>query len=103
MSRAVHLPYTVGQDEDGVWCAHAQLRLGVGAHGEGNSRAAAIIDLREALIGPIAEFGVPDELTLILDVGAWLAELDRFTGVPLFEDGRSQPPMGRGLHGSCSG
>ena len=68
MTRAVHLPYTVEQDEDGVWCAHAQLRPGVGAHGEGDSREAAITDLREALLGLIAEFGVPDELTLILDV-----------------------------------
>ena len=42
MTRAVHLPYTVEQDEDGVWCAHAQLRPGVGAHGEGDSREAAI-------------------------------------------------------------
>ncbi len=68
MTRAVHLPYTVQQDEDGGWCAHAQLRPGVGAHGEGNNREAAIADLREALMGLIAEFGVPDELTLILDV-----------------------------------
>jgi predicted RNase H-like HicB family nuclease len=68
MSRAVHVPYTVEQDEDGVWCAHAQLRTGVGAHGEGDSRETAIADLREALIGLIAEFGVPDELTLMLDV-----------------------------------
>jgi hypothetical protein len=68
MTRAVHLPYTVEQDEDGVWSAHAQLRPGVGAHGEGGSREAAIADLREALIGLIAEFGVPDELTLMLDV-----------------------------------
>jgi predicted RNase H-like HicB family nuclease len=68
MTRAVHLPYTVQQDEDGVWCAHAQLRPGIGAHGEGDSREAAIVDLREALIGLIAEFGVPDELILILDV-----------------------------------
>lgn len=68
MSRAVHIPYTVEQDEDGAWCAHAQLRPGVGAHGEGDSRDAAIADLREALIGLIAEFGVPDELTLTLDV-----------------------------------
>jgi hypothetical protein len=44
------------------------LRPGVGAHGEGDSREAAIADLREALIGLIAEFGVPDELTLMLDV-----------------------------------
>ena len=28
MTRAVHVPYTVEQDEDGVWCAHAQLRPG---------------------------------------------------------------------------
>ncbi len=68
MGRAVHLPYTVEQDEDGVWCAHAQLRPGVGAHGEGDSREAAIADLREALTGLIAEFGVPDELTLMVDV-----------------------------------
>lgn len=61
-------PLTVEQDEDGVWCAHAQLRPGVGANGEGHSPAAAIADLREALTGLIAEFGVPDELTLLVDV-----------------------------------
>jgi predicted RNase H-like HicB family nuclease len=68
MTRAVHVPYTVDQDEDGVWCAHAQLRPGVGANGEGNSREAAIADLREALMGLIAEFGPPQELTLTVDV-----------------------------------
>ena len=26
------------------------------------------------------------------DIEAWFAELDRFADVPLFEDGRSQPP-----------
>ena len=93
MSRAVHVPYTVEQDENGVWCACAQLRPGVGAHGEGDSREAAIADLREALLGLIAEFGVPDELTLMLDIKAWFAELDRFADVPLFEDGRNQPPI----------
>ena len=68
MTRAVHVLYTVEQDEDGVWCAHAQLRPGVGANGEGDSPSAAIADLREALTGLIAEFGVPDELTLVVDV-----------------------------------
>jgi predicted RNase H-like HicB family nuclease len=68
VTRAVHVPYTVDQDEDGVWCAHAQLRPGVGANGEGNSREAAIADLREALEGLIAEFGPPQELTLTVDV-----------------------------------
>ena len=42
-------PYTVEQDEDGVWCAHAQLRPGVGANGEGDTLDAAVADLREAL------------------------------------------------------
>ena len=68
MTRAVHVPYTVEQDEDGVWCAHAQLRPGVGANGEGDTLDAAVADLREALEGLIAEFGAPDELTLMVDV-----------------------------------
>jgi predicted RNase H-like HicB family nuclease len=68
MTRAVHILYTVEQDEDGIWCAHAQLRPGVGANGEGDTREAAIADLREALEGLIAEFGAPDELTLTIDV-----------------------------------
>lgn len=68
MSRVVHAPYTVDQDEDGVWCAHAQLRPGVGAHGEGDTRESAVADLRDALVGLIAEFGAPDELAVTLDV-----------------------------------
>lgn len=68
MRRAVHLPYTIDQDEDGVWCAHAQLRPGVGAHGEGDSAEAAVADLTLALEGLIAEFGAPDELTVTVDV-----------------------------------
>jgi predicted RNase H-like HicB family nuclease len=68
MTRSVHVLYTIDQDEDGVWCAHAQLRPGVGAHGEGETAEAAIADLREALAGLIAEFGVPDELTVTVEV-----------------------------------
>jgi predicted RNase H-like HicB family nuclease len=68
VTQDVHVPYTVDQDEDGVWCAHAQLRPGVGANGEGDSPEAAVADLREALAGLVAEFGVPDELTLTVDV-----------------------------------
>lgn len=64
----MHVPYTIEQDEDGVWCAHAQLMPRVGAHGEGDTPDAAMEDLREALSGLIAEFGVPQELTLTLDV-----------------------------------
>lgn len=68
MTRAVHVPYTVEQDEDGVWCAHAQLRPGVGANGEGATSSDAVADLRDALAGLIAEFGAPEELTLTVDV-----------------------------------
>lgn len=68
MARTVHVPYTLEQDEDGVWCAHAQLRPGVGAHGEGADPSAALTDLRIALAGLIEEFGPPQELTLTLDV-----------------------------------
>ena len=56
------------RDEDGVWCAHAQLRRGVGAIGEGDNREAAIADLREALEDLVAEFGAPQELTFTVDV-----------------------------------
>jgi predicted RNase H-like HicB family nuclease len=68
MTRAVHVPHTVEEDEDGVWCAHAQLRPGVGANGEGDTPESAVADLRQALEGLIAEFGVPQELTLMVDV-----------------------------------
>lgn len=68
MTRSVHVLYTVEQDEDGVWCAHAQLRPGVGAHGEGETAETAIADLREALAGLITEFGIPDELTVTVEV-----------------------------------
>jgi predicted RNase H-like HicB family nuclease len=64
--RTVTVPVVVERDEDGVWCAHAQLRPGVGAHGEGDTEEAALDDLREALIGLIEEFGVPRELSVTL-------------------------------------
>ena len=41
---------------------------GGGAHGEGDTAEAAVADLREALEGLIAEFGVPQELTIMVDV-----------------------------------
>lgn len=68
MSRVIHVPYTVEQDEDGIWCASAQLRPGVGAVGDGATADEAIADLREALTALIEEVGAPPELTLTLDV-----------------------------------
>lgn len=62
--RTVTVPVVVEQDEDGVWCAHAQLRPGLGAHGEGATEEEALTDLREALTGLIEEFGVPQEMSV---------------------------------------
>jgi hypothetical protein len=60
MTWAVHVPYTVEQDEDGAWCARAQLRPGAGANGESDRP-----DLAGG--GLIAESGILDELTLMVD------------------------------------
>jgi predicted RNase H-like HicB family nuclease len=62
------VPYTVEQDEDGVWCASALLRPGVGAVGDGATQEEAIEDLRAGLELLIEEVGIPDELTLTLNV-----------------------------------
>ncbi len=64
------MPYTVERDEDGVWCAHAQLRPGVGAHGQGDTEAEAVADLREALIGLIESVGAPDEIAVTVPAAA---------------------------------
>ena len=68
MTRVVHVPYVVEQDEDGAWCASAQLRPGAVAFGEGPTQEAAIADLRSGLELLIEEVGIPDELTLTLNV-----------------------------------
>jgi predicted RNase H-like HicB family nuclease len=59
MSRVIHLPYTLEQDEDGVWCASAQLRPGVGAVGDGATPEEALADLRGAAALLIEEVGAP--------------------------------------------
>lgn len=45
----VLVPITVEQDEDGAWCAHADLGPLGGANGEGDSREEAIADVRQAI------------------------------------------------------
>lgn len=62
------MPYVVEQDEDGVWCASAQLRPGVGAVGDGATQEEAIDDLRAAVEALLDVVGPPDELTLTLNV-----------------------------------
>jgi predicted RNase H-like HicB family nuclease len=62
------VPYVVEQDEDGVWCASAQLRPGVAAFGDGPTEEAELVDLRAGLELLIEEVGIPDEMTLTLNV-----------------------------------
>jgi predicted RNase H-like HicB family nuclease len=64
MSREVHVPYTVGQDEDGVWHAHAR----VGRSGVGDTRDEALADLREAVLTVLEDDGAPEELKILVDV-----------------------------------
>jgi predicted RNase H-like HicB family nuclease len=66
--RTIHVPYTLEQDEDGIWCAHAWLGASGGANGYGASRAEAIADLREAVQMVIDEDGVPEQLAHTLDL-----------------------------------
>jgi predicted RNase H-like HicB family nuclease len=69
VTRTVHVPYVVEQDEDGGgWYASAHLRADVAAFGEGATREAAIEDLRAGLELLLEEVGPPDELTLTLNV-----------------------------------
>jgi hypothetical protein len=68
MTRSLHVPFSLEQDEDGVWCAHAYLRPGVTVNGEGGSTEAAVDDLREALASVIAEFGQQDVSTVAVDL-----------------------------------
>ena len=58
----VHIPYTIEQDEDGAWCAHAVFvtaEVNGGANGVGGTAAEAIADLHNALSAMVAEFGLP--------------------------------------------
>jgi predicted RNase H-like HicB family nuclease len=68
VTHIVHVPYVVEQDEDGGWHASAHFRPGVAAFGEGSTQEAAIADLRVGLELLIEEAGIPDEMTLTLNV-----------------------------------
>jgi predicted RNase H-like HicB family nuclease len=66
--RTVHVPYTLEQDEDGIWCAHAWLGSSGGANGNGPDPEQAIANLREAVEMVIDEDGVPEQLARTLDL-----------------------------------
>ena len=64
----LHVPYTVEQDEDGIWCAHAWLGESGGANGNGGTPEQAVADLRQAVQMVIDEDGVPEQLAHTLDL-----------------------------------
>jgi hypothetical protein len=66
--KTVHVPYTLEQDEDGIWNAHAWLGSSGGANGNGPTAEAAVADLREAVEMVIDEDGVPEQLARTLDL-----------------------------------
>jgi 8-oxo-dGTP pyrophosphatase MutT (NUDIX family) len=68
VTQVVHVPYVVEQDEDGVWCASALLRSGVGAVGDGATPEEAVADLRAGLEALLEVVGAPSELTLTVKI-----------------------------------
>lgn len=66
--RQLHLPYIAGQDEDGTWIAEAALTPDIFVSGEGETREAALDDLRTQIARTVAESGAPDQLTVDVDV-----------------------------------
>ncbi|WP_427890908.1 hypothetical protein ACQHIV_01515 [Kribbella sp. GL6] len=69
MQRDITLPFTVSQDENGAWCAAAALTPDAFANGEGDTREAAIEDLRAAITLLTETVGVPEQLTVTVEVG----------------------------------
>lgn len=59
--QVVHVNYVVEQDEDGVWCAEAPA---LHANGYGDTRKAAIEDLRESAIAVIEALGAPEDMAV---------------------------------------
>jgi hypothetical protein len=72
VTRVVHLPCVAEQDEDadGGWCASAHLRADVAAFG-GVTQEEAITDLRASLELLLEQAGLPDDLTLTLNVASF--------------------------------
>jgi ADP-ribose pyrophosphatase YjhB (NUDIX family) len=67
VTQVVHVPYVVEQDEDGIRCASALLRPGVGAVGDGTTPEEAVTDLRAGLEALLEVVGPPSELTLTVN------------------------------------
>ncbi|MFF0270771.1 hypothetical protein [Kribbella sp. NPDC004536] len=68
MQRDITVSFTVEQDENGTWCAEAALTPTSFANGEGATREAAIEDLKEAVATLAETVGVPEQLTVAVEI-----------------------------------
>ncbi|MEU8221216.1 hypothetical protein [Kribbella sp. NPDC048915] len=68
MLREITVSYRVEQDENGAWSAEAALDPQSFANGEGATREDAIEDLKQALAVLIETNGVPEQLTVTVEV-----------------------------------
>jgi predicted RNase H-like HicB family nuclease len=66
--REITVPFTVEQDENGAWCAAAALTPDAFANGQGDTRDAAIADLKDAIAVLVEEVGVPEQLVVVIEV-----------------------------------
>jgi len=66
--RQLHLPFIVGQDEDGTWIAEAALTPDIFVSGEGETREGSLDDLRLQIARVVADSGAPEQLVVDVDV-----------------------------------
>ncbi|WP_410792992.1 hypothetical protein [Kribbella sp. C-35] len=68
MRRQLHLPFIVGQDEDGTWIAESALTPDIFVSGEGETREASLDDLRIQIARVVADSGAPEQLVVDVDI-----------------------------------
>ncbi|TDD16725.1 hypothetical protein E1218_29150 [Kribbella turkmenica] len=68
MHHEITVPFTIEQDENGTWCAAAALNPDSFPNGEGATREAAIEDLKAAIAVLAETVGVPEQLTVTVEI-----------------------------------
>ncbi|HEY4572139.1 MAG TPA: hypothetical protein VIH10_21855 [Kribbella sp.] len=69
MQRDITVPFVIAEDTvDGGWTASAALTPEAFANGEGETREAAIEDLKAAIALLAEEVGVPEQLVVTVEV-----------------------------------
>jgi predicted RNase H-like HicB family nuclease len=68
VQREISVPFTIEQDENGAWCAAAALTPDAFANGAGDTREAAIEDLKAAIALLADEVGVPEQVVVRVEV-----------------------------------